>query len=383
MSKLNLYISKHSLLKKGIYLLIFLLSVFIFLKVVTFFIEFLTSFLILIFVLILFWLLSIFFIKKNSTLILFTSIIFSLILVELMLYKFSPYKGNMEQNGGAHYQSRRYKEGINHFKEPYSENTYDWGEFTMHIKTNQWGLRDDDVALENIEILLLGDSFVEGWGLEANETIDKHLENHYDCDKCVLNAGSSGSDLVAAYKAMMQLYEKKLKPELVILNLNSTDFQDVFTRYIIPNKPTSLLFEFVYGTSFIARHLMHLFLDIDIFLLTAEERAAYDEKTNKLIKETLLKYHKTLKNKKIAFFVVLQPLKGDLAFIKYPLSEISTFLDNNQISYYDALYDFQSLENPESLFWPKDGHFNKQGSEVFSLLIYNQIQHVFEGEFEK
>lgn len=373
MNTLNVYINKHSGLKKTIYILIFLLSVFIFLKTINFFIEFLTSFLILVAALVITWLVSIFFIKKDNNLILFSSIIFLWIFIEFTLYKVSPYKGELEINGWMHYQSRRYKEGVNHFKEPYSENTYDWGEFTMNIKTNQWGLRDDDVALEKIKILLLGDSFVEGWGLEATETIDKHLENHFDCDKCVLNAGSSGSDLVAAYKAMMQLFEKKLEPDLVILNINSTDFQDVFTRYVIPNKPTSLLFEFIYGTSFIARHLSHLFLDIDIYFLNEAERIEYDKKSKELIKETLLKFNETLNKKQIGFFVILQPLQGELVFLKYPLTEISKFLEQNQISHYDAFYDFQALENPEVLFWPKDGHFNKEGSDFFSVKVFNEL----------
>lgn len=74
-------------------------------------------------------------------------------------------------------------------------------EFTIHVTINSKGLRDREVDYEKppntFRILIFGDSFAEGWGVELNDVVAKQLEVrlnageksvHYE----VLNFGVAG-----------------------------------------------------------------------------------------------------------------------------------------------------------------------------------------------
>lgn len=49
-------------------------------------------------------------------------------------------------------------------------------EFATRVRTNRQGFRDDDASLEDPEILVLGDSYAFGWGVEQHETLEAELE---------------------------------------------------------------------------------------------------------------------------------------------------------------------------------------------------------------
>lgn len=63
-------------------------------------------------------------------------------------------------------------------------------EYQTTIRTNSEGFRDDEQSLNDPEILLLGDSFAFGWGVEEPESCAAVLENL--SGRKVLNMGSSG-----------------------------------------------------------------------------------------------------------------------------------------------------------------------------------------------
>lgn len=49
-------------------------------------------------------------------------------------------------------------------------------EFATSVRTNSYGLREDEASLSDPEILLLGDSFGFGWGVEKEESCEAVLE---------------------------------------------------------------------------------------------------------------------------------------------------------------------------------------------------------------
>ncbi|MCA9438824.1 MAG: SGNH/GDSL hydrolase family protein, partial [Candidatus Omnitrophica bacterium] len=63
-------------------------------------------------------------------------------------------------------------------------------EFSTRVQTNSQGYRDDEESLENPEILILGDSFGIGWGVEEEETAASILEDR--TGRKVLNMSVSG-----------------------------------------------------------------------------------------------------------------------------------------------------------------------------------------------
>jgi len=108
-------------------------------------------------------------------------------------------------------------------------------EWDINFSVNSLGLRDYEYSLKKPEsvfrILMLGDSFTEGYGVELEETFSKLLEKKLNIDKKkkfeVINAGVTGYSPLLEY----QYLEKKglqFQPDLVILNFSMTDFYDDF-----------------------------------------------------------------------------------------------------------------------------------------------------------
>ena len=110
---------------------------------------------------------------------------------------------------------------------------YQSTEFDTRYEINRYGLRDRDFPLQKPagvkRILMLGDSFTEGDGVEIQETFAKVLEQRlrasWHSQTEVINAG------VGSYSPLLEyLYLKRegitFEPDLVILNLDLSDFFD-------------------------------------------------------------------------------------------------------------------------------------------------------------
>jgi hypothetical protein len=123
---------------------------------------------------------------------------------------------------------------------PNAKGHYKTPEFNTEYTINSLGLRDYEFPAEKpagtFRILMVGDSFTEGDGVEANETFSKVLERHLgpklSSEKFqVINAGCGGYSPILEY-----LYLKTsgitAHPDLVILFYDLSDvFDDIdFTR---------------------------------------------------------------------------------------------------------------------------------------------------------
>jgi len=103
-------------------------------------------------------------------------------------------------------------------------------EYDVEFRINSIGLRDREIdpVKQKYRILMLGDSFTEGTGVNINDTISKQLESMlvrrgYNVE--VINAGFIGYSPILEY-----LYLKHegilLNPDMVILNLDPNDIKD-------------------------------------------------------------------------------------------------------------------------------------------------------------
>lgn len=100
--------------------------------------------------------------------------------------------------------------------------------FDVEYRSNNVGARDDvqyDINGMRNSVLLLGDSFLEGFGLHLEQTFAKQLEHRIK--RQTLNFGAAGSVGPVQYYV---LYEKLAKQfnhsDLVVLFLPSNDFSD-------------------------------------------------------------------------------------------------------------------------------------------------------------
>ena len=104
--------------------------------------------------------------------------------------------------------------------------------------TSSLGLRDREYAIPKpagtFRILMLGDSFTEGGGLEDNETVAKIVEAGLRSGACgnavdVINAGHASYSPILEYLLLRDV-GLRLEPDLVVLNFDMTDVHDDFVR---------------------------------------------------------------------------------------------------------------------------------------------------------
>jgi hypothetical protein len=90
-------------------------------------------------------------------------------------------------------------------------------EYDVEVATNSLGLRDDEpVAKSGPRVLLLGDSFAMGYGVERGSIFADLLEKDLGID--VVNAGTGGYEIVQQPRVLADL-APRLDPDLVVYAL--------------------------------------------------------------------------------------------------------------------------------------------------------------------
>ena len=167
-------------------------------------------------------------------------IIFTLTAGELLVHIFK-YKPLNEM---TFYKFRQRDPILDHSFIPNSTGKLGSKEFRTTYKINSMGFRDYEYALnkpDNVErILILGDSFIEGYGVNIDDTCVKILErklnqrggSRYTYE--VINCGILSYSPTLEY---LQLKEKGLclNPDTVILFLDQSDLQDdyIYKRFLL------------------------------------------------------------------------------------------------------------------------------------------------------
>ncbi len=105
-------------------------------------------------------------------------------------------------------------------------------------RTNSLGLRDHEYAAPppagTYRILMLGDSFTEGFRLAFEDSVAKRVERGLNDGRCrgryeVINAGIGSYSPILEYLLFRQLADR-LRPHMVVQNFDMTDVHDDFIR---------------------------------------------------------------------------------------------------------------------------------------------------------
>jgi hypothetical protein len=99
-------------------------------------------------------------------------------------------------------------------------------EFTTQYNINSMGVRDDEASLEQPEVIVLGDSYAMGWGVEQNETFSKILEVAIKAR--VLNTGISSYGTVRELLLLRRLDKRRLRYVIVQYYYNDDRENRVF-----------------------------------------------------------------------------------------------------------------------------------------------------------
>ena len=98
--------------------------------------------------------------------------------------------------------------------------------FNVSYKFNSYGARDKERTLEGLgRTILIGDSFVEGYGVKSEDTISNNLEilsgNEF------LNFGTSGHFGSTQYRLLYENLAKNFQPDKLIVFISvNNDFED-------------------------------------------------------------------------------------------------------------------------------------------------------------
>jgi lysophospholipase L1-like esterase len=262
--------------------------------------------------------------------------------------------------------------------------------FVEHISTNSLGFRDREHVLPvtpgKRNLLLLGDSFVFGYGINVEDRLDSHLEALLKPEAppwTIFNAGVPGwgtANETAWARANMVL----LKPDIVALVFCANDPSDDAGK----NPPVLPKKDWIQGKTFLRRHF-HLYrllmrqitlrksnrtlqeqqgtgaghLDTQAAVIVSEQEWM---KTLPLIRE----FHRDLTayNPKALLLVLATAPEND------DTRKHLASLDNGQNLLYVDLWPSAATLAPEDRRLPHDGHWSPAMHEIAAQQIYGAIK---------
>ena len=292
-------------------------------------------------------------------------------------------------------------------------------EWDVNISINSLGLRDDELRNASSRILMLGDSFTFGSGVEANETFSSLLEQRFQ-DTEVINAG------VVSYSPILEyLYLTNrgilLNPDIVILNFDMSDLIDDY-RYeqaatfengnIIAVSPGSeetniliKLFQKIKTLNLLKMTLDRIYAGIP-HKKQINTPEVYDIKLSRFAVtlgdipeekehwERTLKYISLIKEfcdkNDITFVLATYPyghqvsgkewdlgrhlygLENDKTYSNKPMVILETYAKENNITFINALPAFRASDT-YPLFLRYDGHFTREGHILYSEVLYEGL----------
>jgi len=110
--------------------------------------------------------------------------------------------------------------------------TFSNPEFKIECRINSLGVRDDEVSLISPEVIVLGDSFAMGWGVEKQDSFPSIIEREI-CMK-VLNASVSSYGTAREVLLMDRVVTDSLK--YLIIQYNDSDFFE--NKFFFQTGPT-------------------------------------------------------------------------------------------------------------------------------------------------
>lgn len=332
---------------------------------------------------------------------------------------------------------------LHHALVPNSQCTYRSKEWSVKFTVNSLGLRDREYTRQTPQgtarIIVVGDSFTEGFGVSEqdnfssklavllNTTADKPIE--------VLNAGVMGYSPTLEYLALKHKL-LNLKPDIVILAFDLTDFHDEYVRnrqlaqtetvltdnniqWPYEDYPTDTQIEefrnpiprslgiwwqrhIVFSKLAVSRikYLLNIHQnprshvgnpEKDLFLIVRDvPESLYQELLNSP-KQALLLIHQLLMEHNIPLLVVLYPhsyqadpmewnegralhgFEANKSYSTKPQEDLATFLRQNNIQVLNTIPVFQNA-NRFPLYFPFDGHLNPNGHQLLASELANYLQ---------
>ena len=245
--------------------------------------------------------------------------------------------------------------------------------YGANIKTDNNGFRLNSKNRNfKDKILLLGDSFTLGWGVNSDSIISNLIQEWYfenGIKVQTLNAGCGNYNTIMEVELFKNKY-KELKPKVVILNYYINDMEKT------PNKISNVKYFFL-SNFYLYGYLFDKYVKIkakyDIGFRNNYYKRIY-EKHSHLNRKALSELSYICKENNIKLLITNIP---DLISLKnYPYQFASDYIKNNAIELnveFLDLYNSVKDINPELLWVSKeDPHANGYANYIFSVEIFKK-----------
>lgn len=248
-------------------------------------------------------------------------------------------------------------------------------EFSVTVETNEYGFRQSKIKNTPKKVLVMGDSFTEGWGVEESEIYLEKLNSSQD-EIFFINAGLHGSS-PALYAIQLPYLLKRYKPDHVIIQLfdNDLDDNDKLEKFIsfYPDgkvqKPKERILANIFterGYNFLKERSIYRFISKLYKLIRKEPSPILYYKNGREPKNSILNHEQAIQK-----YGKLRPLGSDIntkysnqfGFYKDHKNELwKKRLAQNEIYLNQLLEISQNLNIPISfLYIPAKEFFAKAG----------------------
>lgn len=252
-------------------------------------------------------------------------------------------------------------------------------------KTNKKGLRGTEYSYEKPSdvhrILMLGDSYLFGWGLNLDDTLPVILEKCLNKKYEVINAGIYGYNTVQEIEYLKR-EGIRYNPDVVIIYFVMNDIEP---QWNVPRHPK---YEYEYCVSWFFDHVIRRLNDFiskwsnnsEVFFTVGRSRQntsylrAFKKEKYKWVacKNAIAEFSHYSKEKKFIPYIIIIP-DFSQNFREYKWTEIhskvKTFAMENGIKTLDLLDYFKGLNSAEFQISVTENHPNKHANEIIAQQI--------------
>jgi lysophospholipase L1-like esterase len=251
----------------------------------------------------------------------------------------------------------------------------------VDLVTNSHGLRDYEYRYERtpdtLRILMLGDSFTEGWGVSLADTFVKRVERLFAKDGTkaeVINTGVGNWNTIQEVEYFLT-EGFKYRPDIVVLNFTFNDAEPV-----PPDKPPGFFMRHCYSCVFLIGRIDTLMREIserrnwvDYYLGLYDHGKAAGWLAAKAYLQKLADY---CKSHGIRLLVANFPELHDVKH--YRFQEITDLVkqaaDQNNVAFIDLLDSVKNEDSSSLWVTPPDPHPNSLADKLFADALYQKLR---------
>jgi hypothetical protein len=251
----------------------------------------------------------------------------------------------------------------------------------VDVKINSRGLRDREIPYERTaaapRILMLGDSFTEGWGVPFEQTFSKRIEGLYAAHGSTAEVINTG---VGNYNTIMEVSYfltegYKYRPDIVVLNFIPNDAEP-----IPQHAPPNFVMRVCYSCVFLLSR-------VDMLLRKLSLRPAWETYYRDLYgggsakgwldaKGSIAKLAEYCKAHDIKLLVAHLP---DMhSFEPYPLGMVTELVRqaarDNGAEFVDVLPELRGSEPATLWVSPSDAHPNGRANELIANALFRKLE---------